>query len=76
MRMRRPRLSVTHAATVNALLMSTGRRKRTKIRAVTVGKRCQVARRPQASSSAAPTTPPWTIPGAAWCPSANEKVAS
>src|SRR5207244_8512375 len=48
----------------------------TKIRAVTAGKRYQVARRPHASSSAAATRPPWTIPGAAWLCSSKWMYAS
>ena len=47
-----------------------------KILAVTAGKRCQVARRPQASSRAAATRPPWTIPGPAWWWSPNVSTAS
>src|SRR4029453_6755716 len=45
-------------------------------RAVTEGNRYQVASRPQASSSAAATRPPWAKPGPAWCSSRNENVAS
>ena len=46
------------------------------MRAVTVGKRYQVASRPHASSSAAATSPPCTSPGPAWWRSSNEDRAS
>src|SRR5262249_55956068 len=49
----------------------TGFRKWTNRRPVTVGKRYQVASRPQASSRAAATRPPWTSPGPAWCWAVN-----
>src|SRR5215213_2131517 len=46
------------------------------MRAVTVGKRYQLASRPHASSSAAATTPPWTKPGPAWWCAPNATYAS
>jgi hypothetical protein len=75
-RIRRPCVDSTSARTRSRALIGTGRRKRTKMRAVTAGKRCQVASRPHASSSAAPTSPPWTSPGPPWWRSSKANVAS